>query len=434
VPSGRKRPRDAWEALPFTRFHNGSHRHLLDEWVDTNFEAPVDAIIVPTARPVHCLRDTMTLAKKLGCLLLTLCSREASARQTADLGTEMNARVVAIDVLRAPAMPPKATDRLLQAEGLAGTSDLSLKRNIGLILGKVLGWKRTLFLDDDICDVDPRGVTRAAALLSSYRAVGLRNDGFPDNSVVCHALRKVGGPQKTFIGGGAMLVAPERTSSFFPNIYNEDWFFLLGGGVPFRVAEAGTARQRPYNPFAAPARAAGEEFGDTLAEGLFSLLDEGKTLSSAATAAFWGDFLFKRRLLLDDILRRAEHRVVDPALRSRICTSVQAAKRASSFLRAQVCQEFVDAWTGDVDRWEDYVKVLPRHDDVEKALADFGLLAATYRSTLALQRHTEGTGTATDEMATSAQLSLNVSSDHVQGSQTSVSTDHIQASALLARP
>ncbi|MBE1469836.1 hypothetical protein [Kibdelosporangium phytohabitans] len=41
-----------------------------------------------------------------------------------------------------------------------------------------------------------------------------------------HAFRDAGGQQDTFIGG-ALAVGRKSFTSFFPNIYNEDWFFLL---------------------------------------------------------------------------------------------------------------------------------------------------------------------------------------------------------------
>ena len=105
--------------------------------------------------------------------------------------------------------------------------DTSAKRNIGLMLCHMLGWKHVTFLDDDIEIPDPGDLERAAGLLDERNLVGLFVDGFPDNSVVCHAYRLAGGPQTSFIGGGAIVVETERTRSFFPDIYNEDWFYML---------------------------------------------------------------------------------------------------------------------------------------------------------------------------------------------------------------
>ena len=64
-------------------------------------------------------------------------------------------------------------------------------------------------------------------------------------------------------------------SSFFPNIYNEDWFFLLDGHGLRPSAVTGTAIQNDYDPYHDARRARGEELGDTLAEGVFGLLDNG---------------------------------------------------------------------------------------------------------------------------------------------------------------
>lgn len=362
--------------------HHGSHRQLLDSWVarDIDVTAAVGAIVVPAARPVDCLREVMSLARTFGCPLVVLCSKSASAAQAADLGAATGTDVIAVDVRRPVTIPLLATDRLLATERKVGASDLSLKRNIGLLLGILTGWESILFLDDDICAVDAADLPRAAALVSKYRAVGLRNVGYPDNSVVCHAYRAVGYAQDTFIGGGAMLTSPRHTLSFFPNIYNEDWFFLLGNGLPFRVAESGVARQRSFDPFATPARAAAEEFGDTLAEGLFSLLDQERNLADANAAAFWGDFLYRRRGLLDEVLRRAEIAVEDPALRRRIRASLRAAQGASAEINANLCQRYVQAWMNDLDLWGDYVASVAPTGDVFKALAKLGLLFNTYRS------------------------------------------------------
>ena len=37
-------------------------------------------------------------------------------------------------------------------------TDLSTKRNVGLILARMLGWRRIFFLDDDIRDINPADV------------------------------------------------------------------------------------------------------------------------------------------------------------------------------------------------------------------------------------------------------------------------------------
>jgi hypothetical protein len=93
---------------------------------------------------------------------------------------------------------PEATDTRV--------GDLSLKRNVGLLLAHLVGWRGVLFLDDDIRDLSPRTVLRAAGALRPGWATGMIAEDFPDNSVVCHALRLSGAPQGVFVSGSALAV------------------------------------------------------------------------------------------------------------------------------------------------------------------------------------------------------------------------------------
>ena len=84
--------------------------------------------------------------------------------------------------------------------------DLSAKRNIGLLLARLVGWHGVLFLDDDIRDVSPRTVRAAGDALRPGRATGMIAADFPDNSVVCHAARLAGLRQDVFVSGSALAV------------------------------------------------------------------------------------------------------------------------------------------------------------------------------------------------------------------------------------
>ncbi|MFC3739458.1 hypothetical protein [Paractinoplanes deccanensis] len=342
--------------------HHGSHAHLLEEVDVAGLEATarLDAIIVPTAWPAGALRHAMEVGKAIGVPVVALCSRASAPEEALRLAGHLDAAVltVGVDGTLARLLPSFDTDRLLRANGFGTTSDLSLKRNLGLVLARGLGWRRVLFLDDDIHVEEPEQLHRAAALVDRFRAVGLANSGYHDNSVVCHAYRAVGGRQGTFIGGGAMIVDALRTESFHPSIYNEDWLYLLGDGVPFRAARAGTMRQRSYDPFANPARAAAEELGDTLAEGLFWLLDSGRNISTAQSA-YWGDALFRRRGFIDLVIGEldgsAEHR--------RMRRSLEAARGRSAAITHRLCEDFMEAWQADLERWRKFLVQLPLGGD-----------------------------------------------------------------------
>jgi hypothetical protein len=357
--------------------HHHSHRHLLtDDAVAV--PAPVDAIIVPTARPVVYLRKAVALARHHRCTLVALCSLRASAAETIKLAEAHGVDVLAVNIQDLPAglVPQFETSAVLDSEKYGNRfsrrTDTSLKRNLGLLLAHVAGWQRIVFLDDDIDVPRPEDLNKAVGLLSAYAGVGLTIDGYPDNSVVCHAYRDAGGMQDTFIGGGALAVGRESFTSFFPNIYNEDWFFLLNETGLQPSAVIGRAVQARYDPYRETMRARSEELGDSLAEGLFGLLDTGKRLTAADTR-YWRRFLSRRRAFIDEVIAMTTGAVTDPADRTRMIAALKAAKGRSMWIEPGMCVDYMEAWRADRKLWERHVQMFPSAG-LEKCLAGFGLM------------------------------------------------------------
>jgi hypothetical protein len=387
---GRAPARLDWLEVPF---HHGSHNHLLERVEPATVRpADLDAVIVPTNRPVSCLREATRLAGELGCRLVAMCSRSASASEAASQGKELKVEVLAIDTTGLQPVPGLVTARPPADRRFARDSDLSLKRNLGLLLARVAGWDRVLFLDDDISGARAAEVRAAAGLLRDYPVVGLRNDdklGYPDNSVVCHAYRTVGGGQDSFVGGGAVAVSPGRIGCFFPDVYNEDWFVFFGA-VP--IAVTGRVVHKPYDPFATPERAQAEEFGDCLAEGLFWLLDEvpvedlsraeqGRArLEQAGTYEFWCSFLARRQSFLREVLGRLWRWDGKPDQRDRMIASVEAAQRWNSYVTPGACVRYVRQWRQDVHTWQRHLANLPDRHPLDQALKELGLADRGYRS------------------------------------------------------
>ncbi len=247
-------------------------------------------------------------------------------------------------------------------------TDLSAKRNIGLVLSHLLGWSRVLFLDDDITELDPADVLRASGMLSTHAAVGLRIGGFPDHSVVCHAYRQAGGPQQSFIGGGALAVQVERCNSFFPEIYNDDWFFLLDGDKGIQPsASTGRVVQYPYDPFRNPDRARAEEFGDVLAEGIYWLLDQELSLADA-DQAHWARFLVKRRLFVERVVGMVTAADLEPAERGRRIAALKGSLGRLARITPQMCEDYLQAWRTDRQEWQRHLQGLPTGLDRVAAL------------------------------------------------------------------
>jgi hypothetical protein len=357
-----------------TPYHHGSHRDLLesspvDSWADRH---SIDAIFVPTARPPAYLSGAATLAKSLGCILVTLHSKrwttaaEARKRLPADLN------LIAIDVRdTAPLNLPgwQTTDELADSV-FACRSDLSVKRNLALMLSRMLGWSRILFLDDDIIGLNPDGVRAAINLLSTYNAVGLHVGGFPDHSVVCHAFQMAGGQQQEFIGGGALAIEVNRSKSFFPGIYNDDWFFLLDGTDSIQpTAVTGEVIQQPYDPYRNPDRARNEELGDVLAEGIYWLLDQDRRIAEA-DAAYWTGFLVKRRRFIERVLGMVKaDSNLKPDEKTRRMAALKGSLGRLALITPELCESYLKAWAHDRQQWEAHLEKLPTGLLIPEALA-----------------------------------------------------------------
>ena len=371
--------------------HHGSHRPLLSDRPDIHFPVDVDAIIVPTMRNVATLDAAIQLAGKLGSTLVTLCSKWSSADEVARRVARKGVRLVAIDVEKIPAdvIPSFETDRVLARTRFKRNADTSLKRNLGLFLARLIGWQRVVFLDDDIEIPEPTDLREAAGLTGHYAGVGLAIDGMPDNSVVCHAFREAGGAQDMFIGGGALAIGPQLMSSFFPNIYNEDWFFLLDDDRLRPTTTTGKAVQKVYDPFR-EGRARQEELGDCLAEGLVWLLDNGRSLRDA-TAEHWRGFLRRRADFITDVLGMVERMGGDPAVRHRMMLSLKEARGRCQSIEPELCVRYVDAWRADRKKWRRHL------EDTERKVAA-GLTKQDRRSVVGVRKMLRELGF-TDETA-----------------------------------
>lgn len=339
-----------------SQLHHGSHRQLLQERPADHAPQNVDAIIVPTARHVATLRETVAVAAELGSTLVALCSKYSSARDVAALARN-KVKFIAVDVNELPAgvVPDFETDQILAGTRFARWTDTSLKRNLGLLLTQLIGWQRIVFLDDDIRIPEPTDLREAAGLTDHCAAAGLGIEGMPDNSVVCHAHRDAGGKQDMFIGGGALAIGARSMTSFFPNIYNEDWFFLLDDdGLRPSMAANGTVIQNPYEPYRVH-RARMEELGDCLAEGVFWLLDNGQSPRDA-TAEHWRDFLHARAEFITDVIRRVERMDVNATQRHRMLEAVKAARGRCRYIEPELCVRYVKAWSRDRATWRRHLE------------------------------------------------------------------------------
>jgi glycosyltransferase involved in cell wall biosynthesis len=259
-------------------------------------------------------------------------------------------------------------DEELAAASPGWNHDLSVKRNLGLVLARLAGWTKLMFLDDDIYGVTEDDVAMLAAALEDHSVSALIPAEFPDNSVACHAHRLSGGKQDVFASASGIGVRCDRDDlGFFPNLYNEDWFFFADEAASHGIAKTGESRQRRYDPFDNPRRAALEEFGDLLAEGLYARLDRNQNIWDVDTR-YWRDFIQRRTEFhqrVAEALGHVEDRDKEEAVRA--SNSIRAAQDQLARITPELCQKFVRLWYDDREKWRSYVANLPRLDSLRAA-------------------------------------------------------------------
>lgn len=322
----------------------------------------IDAVVVPTVRSTTSLLGALHLATDIGAPLVVLSSHRSAAARVAELAaTVPGCSLLAVDVPDGHQhdLVPKRTSAPRFARAGAGrNSDLSHKRNLGLLLARLHGWGKILFLDDDIT-MSPRTARRIARRLNEHQVAGLSCKSFPDNSVVCHARRLAGFSQDTFVSGSALGVnCSDHPLPFFPDIYNEDWFFFSKPAAGRRLAHAGHATQAEFDPFADPERAEHEEFGDLMAEGLFGLFEQQpaemtyECRLATAGSDYWQQFISERRSGIDEAEQRLSDRWwLDTDRRVAAIRSLRAARQQLETLGPDLCIDYLDAWQADLREW-----------------------------------------------------------------------------------
>jgi hypothetical protein len=367
--------------------YRGDHHHLLQREfgpAGDSATAGPDGIVIPVNRSVAAdlpgLRLGVSLAADFDCDLLVLCSGAAKA---ADIKVRFgHRRVEAQDVdpgrlgwrksFQAHRHPISTLHRC---------SDMGAKRSEGILEGARRGWNYVLFLDDDVwptTDGDPTldaaALRRARASMtqdSRLRAVGWTSDDYPDNSVYGHARRLIGLPQTVFIGSSALFVPLDPQTPFFPDVYNEDWLFLIESALrscdPHNAfGRAGGMNQLPYWPYRID-RARSEEAGDVLGEGLMnSLEDEADKLGTrAASTDYWREALVTRKRRLAEAVRDVQRATAGAAGSERerqgARTALLAAEGVRHLVPAYSLADYYDAWQHDLECWrEELITALQR--------------------------------------------------------------------------
>jgi hypothetical protein len=335
----------------------------------------LDAIVVPASRRAHRLRHVLDLAVGTGTRLVVLASHDCQLDDVSALiARTPGSRALVIRIPQGyghELLRLETSDASFWTLNAGRDSNLSLKRNLGLVLARLRGWRKIMFMDDDLLPFPAEYLRRIAHHLEFRRFAGLRTTAYEDNSVVCHANRLAGSRQGIFVSGAALGVnCSDLPLDVFPDVYNEDWFAFAREAERADVGCAGEARQLQFNPFEDPQRAAREEFGDVLAEGLYALFSQGDGLGRA-TRAYWERFIASRASLITGIEQRLTS--IDTHESVQAQASLDVARKQLQTVTSARCLDFVDAWQNDRRRFAKDTARLPVVPSNDHALGCLGL-------------------------------------------------------------
>ena len=382
--SGATATRSRWS--PRKVKQRASHAHLLLDMSRSpappmrSARARLDAIIVPASRPASFLQPTIELAARLDVLLVVLCNQETKAETVAKRVTRTSAArslIVPIpDSWTHPAFPTRTSAAVFQQANANRKSDLSTKRNLGLLLARLHGWNKIVFLDDDITRLSTKNMARLAAQLDEHSVAGMVVG--PNNSVVCHARMLAGFAQGLFLTGAVLGVhCNDLPMSFFPDIYNGDWFFFAKEAAARALPQVGKATQIEFDPFASPYQARQEEFGDLLAEGLYALIGEAEPSMPfqeqlrRATKTYWSYFIEARHQVITET-QAALHRLIDHEIYTdhalAAVNSLAVAESQLDMITPDLCVDFIDAWSADLYDWQRFTNSINRLGSTREAM------------------------------------------------------------------
>ena len=212
--------------------------------------------------------------------------------------------------------------------------DIWSKRNYALVFSLLNEFSRILLIDDDV--ITSKGLIQDAISLSgTYSLIGAKICGMPDRSVVGHICLLLNLVNQRFISGHFLAVNVSSAAAFyFPNVYNEDWIFMLLNSLNAPIARYGTIFHLYWNPYdETGGRAAFEEKGEILIEGLARLILSGAGITRLGESEHWEGVICERRQKLDkltstDVVRSS------PALKAILecCRSVASRLRPGDFV------------------------------------------------------------------------------------------------------
>ncbi len=221
-----------------------------------------------------------------------------------------------------------------------------MKRNFALWYSKNKPYERVLLVDDDIRGLTQAKLNLGSKYLEEYIIAGCFVDDFPDTSVVGHLELMYGTNEYMFLSGSFLYINVVKARGFFPNIYNEDWLFMLDHILDHSICSFGTIQQIPYNPFNDKKRALFQEFGDIISDGLYKLISE-KKYDLRYNYRVWKEIIVERRQLLELFKQHFKQQTYQQLINTIINVSVT--------ITPDDCLTFIEDRETDTTAWRSFL-------------------------------------------------------------------------------
>jgi hypothetical protein len=154
----------------------------------------LDAIVVPASRPASFLKPVIKLAVQLDVQLVVLCSKQTKGEQVAErVSTYPGAKALIVDIPENWShneFPTRTAGQAFRSANADRNSDLSAKRNVGLLLARLHGWNKIVFVDDDVTLSRTDNIARLAGQLDRYQVAGIITGCISERSCAGSALQQ----------------------------------------------------------------------------------------------------------------------------------------------------------------------------------------------------------------------------------------------------
>lgn len=364
----------------------------------------MDALFVPAAREISesKIDRVAAVAKETGTRLFALVSHKAKAEAMASLLDDMSVPewwvvMVPDEGYELPFMQFKSPDAIPDHARKDPPSNLSDKRNLGSIVGRVMGWERIMFADDDL-SFSADALRRVSLMLPGRKIVGMECDtrtGFTDKDVVRHAqealieihssinYRGTRTAEPGHISGNSIAANPQVSGLVFPReIYNEDLiaFHDMHCELSAALAKGSSYRQATYDPFADPERAKTEAFGELVHDALYLPMWDGRT-ADLNSPAYWDNIIAERIRFIDYMLPgldspqkrekfgfMSEFTKRDAVQEEKIRQALLGALAMNQTFTGEMGVDYLQAWNEDKTTYRKIVPELAERQSIPDAL------------------------------------------------------------------